>query len=69
MLLSFLNKLGIVVSQRASLFGLTFVVLCLLAVLCGGLLGVILGYTIDLPQIQELEDVRPNVVSYVYSSD
>lgn len=69
MLLSFLNKLGIVVSQRGSLFGLTFLVLCLLAVLCGGLLGVILGYTIDLPQIQELEDVRPNVVSYVYSSD
>ena len=48
---------------------MSYGLLVLVTVLSGGLVGVVLGYTIDLPQVEELQDVRPNVVSYVYSSD
>ncbi len=64
-----LRRFGAVVTERGSLFWLTYAGLVLLTVLFGGLLGVVLGYNIDLPQIEELQDVRPNVVSSVYSSD
>ena len=56
------------VAVRGPLFWLSYGLLLLITVLSGGLIGVVLGYTIDLPQIEELQDVRPNVVSYVYSS-
>ena len=38
-------------------------------VLMGGLGGVIVGYSIELPQVEELQDIRPNVISYVYAND
>ncbi len=69
MLLNALRKFGVLVTERGSLFWLGYTVLVLLTVLFGGLLGVVLGYMIDLPQVEELQDVRPNVVSSVYSAD
>ena len=63
------KKFSTVVTVRGPLFWLSYGLLVLITVLSGGLVGVVLGYTIDLPQIEELQDVRPNVVSYVYSSD
>ena len=41
----------------------------ILTAVVGGLFGMLLGYSIDLPQVQELQQIRPNVVSYVYSAD
>ena len=63
------RKFRTVVTVRGPLFWMSYGLLVLVAVLFGGLVGVVLGYTIDLPQVEELQDVRPNVVSYVYSSD
>ena len=35
-----------------------------------GLLGgLIFGYVLDLPEVEQLQAVRPNIVSYVYSDD
>ena len=69
MFVSAWRKFRTVVTVRGPLFWLSYGVLLLVTVLSGGLVGVVLGYAIDLPQIEELQDVRPNVVSYVYSSD
>ena len=41
----------------------------ILTAVFGGLFGMLLGYSFDLPQVQELQQIRPNVVSYVYSAD
>lgn len=35
----------------------------------GAVGGLIFGYTLDLPKVNELEAVRPNIISYVYSDD
>jgi penicillin-binding protein 1A len=35
----------------------------------GMVFGLIFGYAIDLPRVDQLQKVRPNVVSYVYSDD
>ncbi len=37
--------------------------------LAGLLGGMLLGYSIDLPRVEELQQVRPNVISYVYADD
>lgn len=51
------------------LFWSTYAALVAAAAILGGLGGMLLGYSIDLPQVEELQKVRPNVVSYVYSTD
>ena len=55
--------------QRSYVFWLAYGVLLLATIIICGLGGVLLGYSIDLPQVEELRQVRPNVVSYVYSAD
>lgn len=35
----------------------------------GGVSGLLLGYNLDLPRVEELQRNRPNVVSYVYGDD
>lgn len=35
----------------------------------GALIGMVFGYAVDLPRVEELQEDKPNVVSYVYSSD
>ncbi|MFQ5738449.1 MAG: penicillin-binding protein 1A [Acidobacteriota bacterium] len=39
------------------------------AAVLGGLGGMLLGYSIDLPQVEELQQLRPNVVSDVFSQE
>ncbi len=53
----------------STLFWSTYGVLVILVAVAGGVGGMLLGYSIDLPQVEELQKVRPNVVSYVYSAD
>jgi len=44
----------------------TLVILILLAVITGSLAGLTLVYSVDLPQIQELESYRPSTVTVLY---
>ncbi len=53
----------------SALFWSTYALLLVVVAVLGGLGGMVLGYSIDLPQVEELQKVRPNVVSYVYSAD
>lgn len=46
-------------------FGLTALGVALL----GFLGGLIFGYALDLPEVEQLQEVRPNIVSSVYSQD
>ncbi len=43
-----------------------FVILAILAAMFGSLAGLLLIYTVDLPQIQELEQYRPNTTTVLY---
>lgn len=55
--------------QKPAVFWGAFAVLALGAGVSGLLSGMLLGYSIDLPQVEELQQIRPNVVSYVYADD
>src|SRR4030095_5110377 len=46
-----------------------YAVLVLFFAAGGTLLGVLLGYKFNLPQIQALEDYRPDVITDIYSDD
>lgn len=50
---------------RAIVFGL----LLLASVATGGFLGLLIVYKSDLPEVRELEDYRPNVITELYSDD
>ena len=43
-----------------------FVILAILAAMFGALSGLLLIYTVDLPQIQDLEHYRPNAITVLY---
>ena len=43
-----------------------FIILAVLAAMFGSLAGLLLIYTVDLPQIQELEQYRPNTTTVLY---
>jgi penicillin-binding protein 1A len=47
--------------------GVTF--LFALAILTGALLGIVLAYESDLPQVSSLEDFEPNIITQVYAAD
>ncbi|HEV2387589.1 MAG TPA: PBP1A family penicillin-binding protein [Candidatus Acidoferrales bacterium] len=52
------------------LFGrLAFVFLLLCAILSGAAVGLLFVYGVDLPQIQELETYRPDVITELYADD
>jgi len=55
--------------RRHYLFWVTYGVLILVAGVLGGAIGVLFGYAVDLPRVEELQQNQPNVVSYVYSRD
>jgi penicillin-binding protein 1A len=55
-------KLGVL--RRA---GVTF--LFALAILAGALVGILLAYESDLPQVSSLEDFEPNIITQVYAAD
>ncbi|HSR50501.1 MAG TPA: PBP1A family penicillin-binding protein [Acidobacteriota bacterium] len=48
----------------------TFYALAVVAVaVLGGLAGMVFGYALDLPRVDELGDIRPGTVTEIYSSD
>jgi penicillin-binding protein 1A len=55
--------------DRHYFFWTTYAVLLLLAIVFGGVVGMIFGYVIDLPRVEELQKIRPNLVSYLFSHD
>ena len=55
--------------KRYSLFWVTYALVVLGVAVIGMALGLMFGYAIDLPRVDELQKVRPNVVSYVYADD
>ena len=55
--------------NRQRLFQATYGVLVVAAAAVGLLGGLIFGYVLDLPEVEQLQAVRPKLVSYVYSDD
>jgi len=55
--------------KRYSIFWATYALVVLGVAVIGMALGLMFGYAIDLPRVDELQKVRPNVVSYVYADD
>ena len=55
--------------NRRYLFWASFGVLVLGAGVLGALGGMLFGYAVDLPQVEDLRQVRPNIVTYVYADD
>ncbi|MDA2935424.1 PBP1A family penicillin-binding protein, partial [Acidobacteria bacterium AH-259-D05] len=55
--------------NRQHLFWATYALLVLAVVTVGMLGGLLFGYVLDLPEVEQLQEVRPNIVSYVYSDD
>ncbi|RPI28161.1 MAG: PBP1A family penicillin-binding protein [Acidobacteria bacterium] len=55
--------------KRHSLFWATYALVVIGVAVLGMALGLVFGYAIDLPRVDELQKVRPNVVSYVYADD
>ena len=55
--------------NRQRLFQATYGLLVATAATVGLLGGLIFGYVLDLPEVEQLQAVRPNIVSYVYSDD
>jgi len=59
-----------VVIQGTSVLGkIIFIVLLLVSIALGALTGLFIVYKSDLPQVQELEGYRPNVITELYSDD
>ena len=48
-------------------FAVTLLFAC--AILFGGVVGILLAYETDLPQISSLEDFEPNIITQVYNVD
>ena len=63
------DRLSLLGSNRNYLFWTSYAGLAVAVAVLGWLGGLIFGYAIDLPHVKELQKVRPNIVSYVYSED
>ena len=57
------------VSSRKVFGQFVFLTLLLLSVGIGALAGLVFVYSSDLPQIRELEDYRPDVMTDLYADD
>ena len=56
--------------QKKALFRtLIFIFLLVVSVAVGGFAGLLVVYKSDLPEVKELEDYRPNVITELYSDD
>jgi len=55
--------------KRHHLFWTSYALLVLAVAVLGIAGGLLFGYAIDLPEVEQLEQERPNIVSYVYSDD
>lgn len=56
-------------AEHHYVFWLTYAVLLLSAIGFGGLAGLVFGYAIDLPRVEELQQNQPSIVSSVYASN
>jgi len=61
--------LAIVIQGRNILARIVFLALLLLSVAVGVLTGLFIVYQSDLPQVKQLEDYRPNVITELYADD
>ncbi len=55
--------------KRHSIFWVTYALAVLAVAVLGALVGLVFGYAIDLPRVDQLPKTRPNIVSYVYADD
>ena len=55
--------------KQHHLFWGSYALLVLAVAILGLGAGLLFSYAIDLPQVEQLEEVRPNIVSYVFSDD
>ena len=55
--------------NRQRLFLVTYGLLTVVVAVVGLLGGLLFGYVLDLPEVEQLQAVRPNIVSYVYADD
>ena len=55
--------------KRHHLFWASYALLVVAVAILGLVGGLLFSYAIDLPEVEQLEEVRPNIVSYVYSND
>ena len=51
------------------MFWTTYTLVLMITAIVGALGGLLFGYAIDLPQVEQLQETRPNIVSYVYSQN
>src|SRR5215510_6305198 len=61
--------MSIVIQGRNILGKIVFVLLLLASIALGALAGLFIVYRSDLPQVQQLEYYRPNVITELYSDD
>ncbi|UCF36154.1 MAG: PBP1A family penicillin-binding protein [Acidobacteriota bacterium] len=57
------------VGSSHALFWLSYGLILLGTAVVGGLVGMVFGYAVELPRVEELQLNRPNVVTYVYAQD
>ena len=55
--------------KHQNLFWTTYTLVLMITAIVGALGGLLFGYAIDLPQVEQLQETRPNIVSYVYSQN
>jgi penicillin-binding protein 1A len=63
------TALSIVIQGRNILGKIVFVLLLLASIALGALAGLFIVYKSDLPQVQQLEYYKPNVITELYSDD
>jgi penicillin-binding protein 1A len=61
--------MSIIIQGRNVLGKIVFVLLLLASIALGALAGLFIVYKSDLPQVQQLEHYRPNVITELYSDD
>ncbi|HSR68064.1 MAG TPA: PBP1A family penicillin-binding protein [Acidobacteriota bacterium] len=55
--------------QGGKVFWAFYALAVVAAMLLGGLAGMVFGYALDLPRVDELGDIRPGTVTEIYSAD
>ena len=55
--------------KRPHFFWASYGLMVLVVAILGLVGGLLFGYAIDLPEVEQLEQERPNIVSYVFSED
>ncbi|GAB4115408.1 MAG: PBP1A family penicillin-binding protein [Acidobacteriota bacterium] len=56
-------------NRRHLLFWASYLLLAVGCAVAGGVAGLLVGYAVDLPRVEELENQQPSLVTYVYSAD